>query len=67
MKKRILSLALSLCLCLALTPAASATESLGFPAAFQGDGYYISATPTNFRTRAGLWALIKLPPIFMRG
>ena len=45
MKKRILSLALSLCLCLALTPAASATESLGFPAAFQGDGYYISATP----------------------
>ena len=45
MKKRILPLALSLCLCLALMPAASATESLGFPDAFQGDGYYITATP----------------------
>ena len=67
MKKRILSLALSLCLCLALTPAASATESLGFPAAFQGDGYYISATPYELQDEGWFMALIKLPPIFMRG
>ena len=48
MKKRgsrILSLALALGLCLTLLPAASAAVVPNFPAAFQGDGYYISATP----------------------
>ena len=45
-RSRILSLLLALCLCLTLCPAASAaTEDDIFPAAFQGDGYYISATP----------------------
>ena len=42
MKKRILALALGLCL--SAVPA-SAAESAIFPDAFQGDGYYITATP----------------------
>ena len=46
MKKRFLSLALALGLCLTLlTVPAAAAETEYFPAAFQGDGYYITATP----------------------
>ena len=47
MRKRILSLALALCLGLGLltVPAGAAANPCGFPAAFQGDGYYITATP----------------------
>ena len=50
---RILSLALALGLCLSLMPAASAAGVPNFPAAFQGEGYYLSVTPYEFQGEDG--------------